>query len=215
MLEQLKRVIFFGAHTDDEMIAAGTLHRLVQAGCEVQVVTFAPAAIETDRTGGFASSAVTRHEWWVAMDAIGVDPDHCWFLDLIPSAELPRHAQLICQYAYDHCEKHKPDAVITLSPDDENTAHAVVGREVERVLRGRVPVALRCQFPWNFSLGRPNLFVSLDEACLEVKRQVIDAYESQRFRYRYHEMLMAYAMADGASVKVLAAEKFELLRAVI
>lgn len=210
-----KKAVFFGAHTDDEMICAGTLHRLVREGCEVHVVTFSPAAIESDRRGGPESSLVVVPEWQHALDLIGVRNEHRHFKNYLPSARLEERGQDICQTIYDFCEQEKPDCAFILSPEDENTAHAVVGREAERVMRGRVPTTVRCLFPWNFGLGRPNLYVSLNDDEILIKRQVIRAYKSQQFRYCYDPMLIDYATADGASVKRRACERFEIVRAVM
>lgn len=212
---QASKAVFFGAHTDDEMICAGTLHRLVRSGCEVHVVTFAPAAIQSDRTGGQASSDVVVKEWHAALDAIGVSPFHRKFLNYTPSSNFQKFRQDICQYAYDYCEQQKPQLVFTLSPEDENTAHAVVGVETERVMRGRVPTVVRCQFPWNYGIGRPNLYVKLAQEDMIVKQRVIDAYTSQHFRYSYKDMLTHYVIGDGLSVKCQAAEKFEIVRSVL
>jgi LmbE family N-acetylglucosaminyl deacetylase len=214
MLKGLSKVTFFGAHTDDEMICAGTLHRLARNGCEVQIVSFGPAAIKKDRCGGDKSLAVVIDEWRLSRDLIGAcDKSKC--IGMMPSANLAESGQQICQFVYDWVERERPDACFVLSPDDENTAHAVVGRECERVMRGRVPHVIRCQYPWNYSIGRANLFVRLDEEDVRVKRQVIDAYRSQHFRYNYDKMLMSAVVMDGLSVKVPAAEKFELIRSVI
>jgi hypothetical protein len=137
-------------------------------------------------------------------------------LSWIPSCDqLQEKEQSIADITYEQCEKHKPDVCFILSPDDENPAHAVVGRQCERVMRGRVPIVIRCQFPWNYTIGRPNLFVSLSQENLTVKRGVINAYQSQKFRYDYETMLMNQCVVDGLSVKVPAAEKFELIRGVI
>ncbi len=214
MILNAHKVVFFGAHTDDEMVCAGTLHRLAKAGVEVQVVTFSPAATESDRRGTYDSSCVVEKEWNNALDAIGVGCGR-YYHEMLPSAELVRWRQRIAQIAYDHCEEHKPDVVFTLSPEDENPAHAVVGVETERVMRGRVPTVIRCQFPWNYGIGRPNLYVTLGEEELAVKCKVIRAYQSQRFRYRYEDMLLSYARADGLSVKAEYAEKFEVIRSVV
>lgn len=211
------RVVFYGAHTDDEMICAGTLHRLIQEGHDVRVVTFAPAAIESDRQGDEPSAMIVKSEWTCSLDAIGV-PDglhHREFVRLLPSVDFQPFRQRICQFVYDDCELHKPDIVFTLSPEDENTAHAIVGTETERVMRGRVPTVIRCQFPWNYGIGRPNLYVKLDRLDLDAKREVIRAYKSQHFRYEYERMLLAYCHADGLSVKAEYAEKFEIIRSVL
>ena len=212
MFKPNSKVVFFGAHTDDEMICAGTLHRLVREGHTVDVVTFAQAATVNDRAGS-GNSMDVDDEWHRSMDLIGVSARRLYSAYISPSADFQPHRQRIAQLIYDYCEAEKPDVVFTLSPDDENTAHHIVGVESERVLRGRVPTVVRCQFPWNYSIGRPNLFVRLDQPDWECKLAVIDAYKSQHFRYRYREMLSAYCLADGLSVKsLLPCEKFEIIR---
>lgn len=215
MLEGIKRAVFFGAHTDDEMICAGALHRLVQQGCRVWVITFGPAATRDDRLGSHLSLATVRPEWEEAMDAIGVNTTDRGIMALTPSSELTTFSQKIGQTIYDICEDVKPDAVFTLSPEDENPAHAVVGIQTERVTRGRVPITIRCQFPWNYGIGRPNLYVKLSDTNCEAKQKVIRAYKSQHWRYNYEEMLFSFCRADGLSIKVPAAEKFELIRGVV
>lgn len=210
-----QRVVFFGAHTDDEMICAGTLHRLAATGAEVHVVTFGPAAIQSDRRGGEASVMVVEGEWDTALNEIGVARAHRTFHRYTPSVDLEKYGQDIADDAYSYVELWRPDIVFTLSPEDENPAHAVVGVQTERVLRGRCPTVIRCQFPWNYGIGRPNLYVSLGQLDVAAKEAVIRAYQSQHFRYAYDEMLLAYARADGLSVKVPYAEKFEVIRSVV
>lgn len=209
----VKRVIFFGAHTDDEMICAGTLHHLTNAGADVHVVTFGPAALQGDPQG--TSLPTVEAEWHRAMDTIGIGKESREHRRMMPSARLAERGQEIADVIYGACAGLRPDLVLTLSPEDENPAHAVVGVQAERVTRGRVPLHVRCQFPWNFHLGRSNLFVTLTEDEVRVKRAVIRAYQSQHFRYNYEEMLLNCCRADGLSVKKDWAEKFELIRGVV
>lgn len=212
MLSGIKRAVFFGAHTDDEFIAAGTLNRLVRSGTEVWVYTLGPAAVQGDVYGGRPSFDKVLPEWKQSLERIGC---YGWLCDhLLPSICLGDKGQKVADLIYSEVDAKRPDCVFLLSPDDENPAHAVIGIQGERVLRGRCPLVIRCNYPWNYSLGRPNLFVSLDEEALRVKEAVIDCYQSQRFRYDYKRLLMAQAVADGESVKVRAAEKFEITRMV-
>lgn len=214
MFNGIKTAVFFGAHTDDEMICAGTLHRLARNGVKVHVLTYAYAASQGDPSG--ISSALTEHvtdEFAKSMSTIGVWRSE--LTGLYPPVSLHERGQEIANIAYGYVERHKPELCIVLSPDDENPAHAEVGRQCERVMRGRVPYVIRCQFPWNYSVGRANLFVKLDAGDVEVKRAVINCYQSQLWRYRYEEMLIAQCRADGLSVKAEYAEKFELLRGVV
>lgn len=221
MIEGVKKAIMFCAHCDDEMVCAGTLHRLARLGCEVHVVACGPAATKEDRQGSHPSARVVLPEWQASLDAIGVGPsvdrqlEGCrHYLSCVPSSKLDDYKQFIADFAFALVEKVKPDAVFTLSPDDENPAHAVVGLQTERVLRGRCPLVLRCNFAWNYTLGRDNLFVRLSDEDLEVKRRVINCYQSQLWRYGYEEMLVSQAKADGLSVKVPWAEKFQIIRSV-
>lgn len=215
MLSDVQRAIFIGCHTDDELVAAGTLHRLARSGCEVHVVTFSPAGVEGDRTGTEKSVPTVLPEWHAALDAIGVEPSRRRFLDFTPSPTLRTRRQEVCQTIYDVCEEVRPDLAFILSPADGHAEHAVVGAESESVLRGRVPHVVRCNFPWNYSIGQPNLFVKLDEEDIRVKMAAINAYQSQAFRYRYSDILMHAAITDGLAVKTGEVEKFELIRAVI
>ncbi len=215
MIGGAKRAIMFCAHTDDEMIAAGTLHRMVREGCEVHVVAFGPAATKKDRVGGHESWEVLEPEWHRSMETIGVKSEHRIYSSCVPSSDMERYKQFIADTSFKIIESVWPDVVFTLSPEDENPAHAVVGIQTERVMRGRVPVTLRCQYPWNYSIGRANMFVTLTPEDLEAKRKVINCYQSQLWRYGYEEMLIAATRLDGLSVKVEAAEKFEVVRGVI
>lgn len=214
-----ERVTCFFAHSDDEMVAAGTLHRLVRQGADVEVVCFGPCAIESDREGGKPSVAVVQAEWFRSLELIGaapgIDPVHGWGM-FLPSKSLAERGQRIADYMFHHLEKRKPDCILTLSPHDENPAHAVVGVQAERVARGRVDTVIRCDMPWNFSMDRPNLYVRLEGEDFACKIRVIEAYQSQAWRYDYKNMLTNYAWANGQSVKAgQPCEVFTVIRSVL
>ncbi len=220
MLPLIKRAVFFGAHTDDEMVCAGTLHRLVKQGTEVWVVTAGPAATEHDRTGTQLSTSIVLPEWQRSLVTIGVipdmySPDNHRFYNITPSIDLAPHRQFLAQRLFNLLEQYTFDLALILSPNDQNSGHALMGSVCEEVTRGRVPNVLRCCFPWNYGSGNPNLYITLDESSLVIKKAVIECYPSQHFRYNYGSMLLAYAVADGLSVKVPAAEKFEVVRMVL
>lgn len=213
MLDGVKRAVFFGAHADDEMVCAGTLRRLVRQGAEVHVVTFGPAGTKNDPDGGLIAFEVCRWEWSESIRSI--DAQGPFVLpNFLPSKSLHERGQRVADFAFLYVNEVRPDLALILSPDDENPAHAEVGRQCERVMRGRVPLVLRCNFPWNYCYGRGNVYVKLTEEDMDVKRQVIEAYKSQAFRYDY-TMFLDLARADGKSVKCAAAERFELVRGVV
>lgn len=213
-----ERVLFLAAHCDDEMLAAGTLHRLVRQGAEVHVCAMGPCATQEDRVGGQQSEQDVLPEYRSSLGIIGaVEPTPLsrWYAGIIPSSRMAEWPQRVGQFIYDAIERWRPDLVFTLSPTDENPAHAVVGQQTERVARGRVPTLVRVHCPWNYQYGHCNLYVELDGSDLQCKRDVVNAYQSQKFRYDYETALLSYAVADGLSVKVPAAERFELVRSVL
>lgn len=216
MISDVKSAVFIGAHTDDHMIAAGTLRRLVNAGVDVTEITFSSAGTVEDRKGRTEASKILLPEWNSALDLIGIENDveHRRFLNW-GADDLPERRGEICQYLFDYCDYRRPDLAIILSRYDQNQSHETVGAEAERVLKGRSRIILRCHFPWDYKAGGVNTFVSLTRDEAEVKRGVIQCYKSQIFRYGYVEMMEHYVRADGLSVKVDYAEKFELIRAVL
>lgn len=211
MILQSKRCLFFGAHTDDEVVCAGTLHRLAREGCKVHVCAMGSAGTRQDKYGGDDAWEEVEEEWTAAQELIGAS----WFDCLrIPAYNLQEKSQQVADAVFALVTRFKPDLVVSLSPDDENPAHAVVGTQVRRVVRGRVPCLLECHYPWNMSFGHPNLFVRLSEEDLRVKQEVIRCYQSQTFRYDYEGILMAQVKVDGLSMKVPAAERFQIVRCV-
>ena len=150
------------------------------------------------------------------MASLCADLSECYLAGMVPSWQVKEERQRVAQQVFETCQDFNPDLPLILSPNDSHGEHAIVGAESEAVLRGRVPHVWRCLFPWNCCKGdNPNLYVRLEEGDIAVKAAVIDCYQSQRFRYNYRDMLLSYALADGLSVKVLAAEKFEIVRSVL
>ena len=210
MLRGFKHVVAFFAHTDDEMICAGTLHRLARSGAKVFVHTMAPAATENDREGWRESAETVRPEFLRSM--VLIKATDYKFHELVPSSDFASKRQEIANRVFFYCDTYKPDAAFILSPEDENPAHRVMGEECERVMRGRVPTTIRCLFPWNHGIGRPNLYVRMNDEDLAVKDAVADAYQSQKFRYSYKEIFRESAILDGRTLKCGPVERFEILR---
>lgn len=211
LLENIRSALFVGAHTDDEMIAAGTLARLASRGADVHIISFSFARI--DGMSEDASKELLKLEFAAAMDTIGIPKDNRWLPDL-ETRKLPENRSAVRQYVYDFLKVHAFDAAFILSPFDEHQDHQAVGEECERVMKGRVPLIIRCQYPWSYRSFCPNLYVSLTDEEYEAKLRHIRAYQSQMFRYNYEELFGSYAVGDGLSVKKQVAEKFEIIRCV-
>lgn len=211
LLDNLTSVLFVGAHTDDEMICAGTLARLVRCGTDVHIISFSSARI--DGVPEAESKEILKKEFAAAMDVIGIPKANHWLPDF-ETRKLPENRSAVRQYVYDFIVSHALDAAFILSPHDEHQDHQAVGEECERVMKGRVPLIIRCQYPWNLHSFNPNLYIALTDEEFRIKQAHIEAYRSQTFRYDYAEMFGGYAKGDGLSIKKRFAEKFEIVRCV-
>ena len=208
LFKNIKKAVFIGAHTDDEMICAGTLRKLVKAGAEVKVIAFSCAPIPGETAE--RTKNILYGEFAKAMDAIGVPPRDWKIMDFDPRT-LPSHEDEIRQLLYDFSLTEKPDLALVLSPGDDHQDHALVGKSAERVMKNRVPFIIRCHYPWNFiNPGSCNLFVNLTSDEYEAKLNVIRAYKSQHFRYDYENLFSALALVNGLATKGQLAEAFEI-----
>ncbi|MDP3947246.1 MAG: PIG-L family deacetylase [bacterium] len=211
LLENIKSALFVGAHTDDEMICSGTLARLVGHGANVHIISFSFARI--DGMPEAQSKEILKKEFAAAMDILGIPEANRWLPDF-ETRELPENRSAVRQYVYDFVTRVRPDAAFLLSPYDEHQDHQTVGEECERAAKGRVPLIVRCQYPWNYRSFNPNLYISLTDKEFQVKLAHIKAYRSQAFRYDYEKLFGSYAVGDGVSVRRQIAEKFEIVRCV-
>jgi len=208
IFDNVKKAVFVGAHTDDEMVAAGTLRKLVKSGVKVDVLAFSCAPIpgksqeDTERILG--------REFAKAMRIIGASFKSYPPMDFDPRS-FSKDGDEIRQILYDYAVEEKPDIAFVLSPEDDHQSHAIVGKSAERVMKNRVPFVLRCHYPWNFiNPGRRNFFVKLTPDEFETKLTVIRAYKSQHFRYDYENLYTALARVDGLATKNELAEAFEI-----
>ncbi len=208
LFQNVKKAVFIGAHTDDEMICAGTLRKLVKSGVEVKVIAFSCAPIpdkSLERTWD-----IIRLEFLQSMKSIGVLPENRIILNY-DARTLSTHHDKIRQLLYNYTVNEKPDLALILSSEDDHQDHAIVGKSAERVMKNRVPMVIRCHYPWNFiNPGRSNLFVKLTPDEFETKLAVIRAYKSQHFRYDYENLFTALTRANGLATKNELAEAFEI-----
>ena len=208
LFQNVKKAIFIGAHTDDEMICAGTLRKLVKNGVEVKVIAFSYAPIPNK--SDVDNRNIIYSEFFTAMSAIGVPPRNFNLLNLDPRT-FSSHEDKIRQFLYDFTVNEKPDLAFVLSPEDDHQDHSIVGKSAERVMKNRVPMVVRCHYPWNFiNPGRSNLFVKLTTDEFETKLAVIRAYRSQHFRYDYENLFTSLTRANGLATKNELAEAFEI-----
>src|SRR3989344_1582288 len=206
--QNVKKAVFICAHTDDEMICAGTLRKLVKNGALVKVVAFSCAPIPGESAE--KTQEILRAEFSRSMESIGVLPENGRILDY-DARTLSTHHDKIRQFLYDFTLAEKPDLALIPSSEDDHQDHSILGKSAERVMKNRVPIVIRCHYPWNFiNPGRSNLFVKLTDDEFKAKLAVIRAYQSQHFRYNYEDLFTSLTRVNGLTTKNELAEAFEI-----
>lgn len=208
ILDNVKKAVFIGAHTDDEMVCAGTLRKLVKNGTKVKVIAFSCAPIPGESAE--KTQEILCKEFSRSMNSIGVLPGN-WQILCYDARTLSTYHDQIRQFLFDFTVSEKPDIAFILSSEDDHQDHSILGKSAERVMKNRVPMVIRCHYPWNFiNPGRSNFFVKLTPDEFETKLDVIRAYKSQHFRYDYENLFTSLTRVNGLATKNELAEAFEI-----
>lgn len=210
------------AHPDDEVLGAGaTIHKLIQNGHNVAVVTMANHAAA--RANISETLASDQKE---AFNLIGVSKSYAADFPNIKMNTVP-HLDLV-QFVEKCIEDFGADAIITHHPSDTNNDHVVTSYAVQAACRlfqrkPNVPVLkelLYMEVPssteWSFdsSANRfaPNYFVEIGKDGVELKLKAIAAYKGVMRPYphpRSQEAIEGLAAYRGVQAGCNYAEAFE------
>lgn len=211
MIDRFRRVLFLGAHPDDEFGCAGTLARLTEAGASVRVLTFADCADQIP--DGFTVDDLTA-EWRIACELLGVPREALTLWD-VPNRHFPQHRQLIHD-AIDQ-ERRKAwqapyDLVLLPAPSDIHQDHATVAIEGIRVFKHTT--VLGYELPMNLVNGSvARGYVRLEQRHVELKVRHAATYRSQAHRpYMAEAFVRGLAVVRGVQANAPAAEALEVVR---
>jgi LmbE family N-acetylglucosaminyl deacetylase len=204
--ERPRGVIALGAHPDDvEIGCGGTLLRLARRwpGLPVTVVVL---------TG----SPQRHEEAQIACDLFlaGCDTTLCTFG--LPDGRLPSRWDEVKQHLEDVAADTEADLVLTPRTEDAHQDHRTVAQLVPTVWRDHL--VLGYEIPkYDGDVGRPNLYVPLDEGTAREKvRLLAKAYPSQVHRDWWdEEMFLGLARVRGMECRSRYAEAFEITKAVL
>ena len=225
MLDHIRKVLVLAPHPDDEVLGCGgTIARLAQAGCDVQVaiVTRAdPPMFPADLVG------IGRREAAAAHGLLGVSQSH--YLDL-PAAALDRVAQAeINRVIGQIIEQVAPEVLFIPFLGDVHSDHQLVFQAAMVAARprsGHVPnlvLAYETLSETNWYAAPvtpgflPNTFIDIT-ATLPAKLAAFARFESQVRAFpdeRSLEVIRALAMMRGATVYREAAEAFVAIRQIM
>jgi LmbE family N-acetylglucosaminyl deacetylase len=208
MITAFRRVLFLGAHPDDEFGCAGTLARLTAAGAEVDVVTFSTCA---DLIPDGFSAADLIAEWQAATALLGIDPGRLSLHD-VPNRFFPTHRQQVLDVLIDIRDRNY-DLVLLPTGSDVHQDHSTVSAEGVRAFKHSTILG----YELAMNTVRAATFagyVRLEEEHVELKVRHAATYRSQAHRiYMDPAFIRGTATVRGVQAGVRAAEAFEVIRA--
>jgi LmbE family N-acetylglucosaminyl deacetylase len=197
------RVLFLGAHTDDEFGCSGSMARFLEEGKEVFYRAFSPC--EESVPAGFPKD-VLRKESRAAMKRLGV-PERNWRLYSFRVRYFPETRQDILEELVKLREELNPDLLLVPATSDIHQDHQVICQEAMRAFK-HITI-LGYELPMNTITFRHACFIRLEERKIES----LGCYESQRFRtYTQPEFIRGLARVRGVQAGVEYAEAFEVIR---
>lgn len=202
-----KRVLFLGAHTDDEFGCTGTLLRLLEAGAEVTYNVF--SICEESVPDGLERDILSR-EVVEATKTIGLSPTRV-HVGRYPVRHFPAVRQQILEELVRLGRELRPDLVLVPALSDIHQDHHVVAEEGLRAFK--FSSVLGYELPMNSLTFSHACFVGLDERHLERKMSALRCYRSQAFRpYVSEDFVRGLARVRGVQAGTGFAEAFEVLR---
>ena len=227
-LDDLRTVLMFFAHPDDETLAAGgTIARLVRSGCTVHVAISSTGI--RSRRNALDEEEMTRGlerlhaDCALAMGVLGVRSEHL-SLGGFSDNEMDRHTRLeLIHWVEEQVERIRPDAVFTHHRFCTNIDHqycheaavVAVRPTVERripLICGEVPSSTGYLRPAQWE---PNLYVQITPEDLERKIRAMETYKGEARpspHPRSREVLEALARVRGSESGVPLAESFMIQR---
>jgi N-acetylglucosamine malate deacetylase 1 len=182
------KVLFVGAHTDEEICFAGA----IQHYSNRFYVAFSTCGLPE-----------LSNEFRESCDILDINS----VASTLTVRKFDRQA--IADFLYDHQKKF--DCLFTHSIDDVHPDHKIVAEESIRVWRKRLITYLA---PWNGNED-PNYFIEITEQQLEKKILALKSYRSQSHRhYMNEDFIRSWARYNGGKIGKLYAEGFKLVRGI-
>jgi len=176
---RVRRLLCLGAHSDDiEIGAGGTVMRLIAANPDIEVRWVVVGAGDSVRAQEARRSAAL-----FTTGARGVEVSTLGFRD----AYLPWQGDKVKEAFESLKASFSPDLILTHHDDDRHQDHRLVSELTWNTWRDH-PVLEYEIMKWDGDLGRPNVYVPLDESLCKAKvRHLLDVYETQRSRHWFSE----------------------------
>ena len=202
------KILVISPHTDDVELAAGaSVAKWLEKGSEIHWVTL--SACHDSIPDGLPRDTLEM-EAMAAASVMGISEDRFRILDF-NVREFQSERQRVLQTFYDLNREISPDLVLIPALQDLHQDHATVAQEALRAFKYTSVVSY--DVVWNNIDFRSTMFVSVDEAHIDLKINALAKYESQKHRpYMDEEFLRSQLRFRGTQGGVKYAEVFDVLR---
>jgi LmbE family N-acetylglucosaminyl deacetylase len=200
----VRSVVALGAHPDDLEIAAGGLLLSLATGHPGVRVHYVLCTGTPDRQAEARTAS--------AAFLPGAELTHA--LHDLPDGRLPAHWDETKQILQDAAAALQPDLVLAPSPGDAHQDHRLIGELVPTAFRDAL--VLHYEIPkWDGDLGRPNVYLPLDEAVARRKVELLHAsFPSQKARDWWDdELFLGFMRVRGMECRARYAEAFGVFKA--
>lgn len=199
----MRKLLFVGAHIDDEQCAAGTLAKL---GDEYEIFVLALSKCEESTVQIGYAPWVLVEEFKNSMEVLRISN---YSIGEFAVRHLPEHRQEVLDVLISYRKWLNPDMVITSSIQDRHQDHRTVACEARRAFP--YVTLLGFETPKNPLTTNHRCYVELDPEHLLQKEHCVECYKSQKVRDGMNvSIARATAQFRGAQIGRDYAEAFEV-----
>ncbi len=193
-----ERAVILSPHTDDaEIGVGGTIAKLIEHGCHVEMLVFS-----------WCENEELKREVREAAATLGVTKIQVFDFE---RRRFPKQRQDILQILYDYNLEHHPDFVATPATTDLHQDHSTVTEEAMRAFKNST--VLGYEMPWDNIQLTTNTFIPLTEEQVERKLEALKCYRTQMRRYYFNEeYFLSVLRMRGTQIQVQYAEAFEAIK---
>jgi len=205
-----EKILFLGAHPDDEFGCSGTIIRFLEEGKKLffAVFSFCEESVPKD----FPKN-ILRSELDDALKVIGIKSENTFKYNF-RVRHFPKFRQEILEELIILKNKINPDLVILPALSDIHQDHHTIAIEGLRAFKQCTIFGY--ELPMNTMTFQHGCFIKIEERYLNKKIESLSCYKSQSHRpYANEEFIRGLAKIRGIQIGKDAAEAFEVLRLVI
>ena len=193
-----EKVLALSPHTDDvELGAGGSIAKLVEKGCQVNMFVFSWCDNEQN------IEAVKKASKILGISNLKI----CDF----ERRRFPYQRQEILQILYDYNLENEVDLVLTPATTDLHQDHAVATIEAMRAFKHST--VLGYEIPWNNIQMTTNSFIPLEERHVKKKIKALQCYHTQKDKYYFTEdYFRSILKTRGMQIQTKYAEAFEVIK---